>query len=334
MKNIFLSVTLLLAMSNIMAKSFDELVTDDDVKTEVKRLADEGDWRKLSQLEEYLNHENKVTDNGFPMVDIYYMGFREFIESQVTGPESWELLEKKARVWVTKFPKSPASHLALGEILQKHAWKIRGNGVASTVSEPQWEGLHKYTEMLRNHLLANRAIASRDPEWYTLMLAATKTLSLPESEYGALLNEGLTKFPNYYRLYFNASVVRLPKWGGSMTELEALLNKAAARFDVDKGDQIYALTYIRLLEEQLNSSYEPTRMNCDRVIRGSEKFSARFPTPYNYGNTVYIATICGKKDIAKKYFTKVGDIPANAKLWGGDPETAKVNFDRVKALAE
>lgn len=50
MKNIFLLAFLLVAMANSIGKTFDDLVTMNDVKAEVKQHAAVGNWDKLSQL--------------------------------------------------------------------------------------------------------------------------------------------------------------------------------------------------------------------------------------------------------------------------------------------
>lgn len=330
MRKTLLFISFMIALSHSVAAPHDGLVTVSQIRGAVRNLALDGNWAELTQLESNFNQPGRITDSGYPMADIYYMGFRDYIDARAYNLEGFPPLEAKIQQWIAAFPQSPAGHIALAEVLQKKMSSIRGGRFTSDLSDVEQAQLIESGIRMGQHLTRHKAVASQNPQWYVLMLAADGFHGNPDGDTRKLLNEGLTRYPHYYRLYYNGAVQMLPRWGGSFPKFDAYLASVGKGLGSDMSDQIYALTFLRLFENRMvDLAQDPVNMDCKRVARGMEKFTSRYPATLNFSSTIYLATLCGQKEIVKRYLPKVGDTPEGS-AWGRDPSARRAALARIR----
>jgi hypothetical protein len=120
------------------------------------------DFPALDKLATKLRTEKSRTPSGLWNLSVFYSNLNFAIaENDEKNTEAqWATIEGKLNRWVAAFPQSATAPIALAKAQALHAWALRGNGFASTVTPRGWEGFAKHMAVARNTLEANKKIRS------------------------------------------------------------------------------------------------------------------------------------------------------------------------------
>ena len=91
------------------------------------------------------------------------------------------------------------------------------------MKEEDWPPFNEYIEQARTALEQTRQIASRDPHWYVTMAVVARSQHWPDDTFREMLEEGLSRYPDYYPIYYSAVDFYSPKWNGSADAIEQFL---------------------------------------------------------------------------------------------------------------
>lgn len=188
----------------------------------------------------------------------------------------------------------PASTLAAHLLVDRHidvAFAHRGTGLASQVTEEGWRQYH--SEIASGMKLLTDTALPRDPVWYWAALMVSTYGRISTSDYLALLEEGASRYPNVYDIYF-ASIPRLqPKWGGS-TELYAYVADLAVRNTKDlDGISAYARVYWSVAETLGFDNFEEAAVDWPRMRDSFRDLTARRPARWNFDAFARFACLAG-----------------------------------------
>jgi ankyrin repeat protein len=212
----------------------------------------------------------------------------------------------------------PSSHLGVylrGQALVHYAWEARGSGWAHTVSEEGWELFHARLQRAKEDL---ETAATMEPcFWHahSELLNVAMGLGLPDSYADLHFNKAIEACPTDPTAYMRLSVMREPKWGGSIEEMIH-----AARMAVDTGlyeSPVPAViwdAHMNAIEYLPDEAYTAnfTQYFCDPAVR-DEIVSALEKTiernPYDYTDMtklLMLALWTNDRELARRQIGRLG----------------------------
>lgn len=181
------------------------------------------------------------------------------------------------------------------------AWAARGHGYAKSVSPQQWETFGLRLEMAAAGLREIRARAAGNPLWYSLALQLGGDQESPAEELDKLFDEGVKRFPDYLPLYSARLRKYMPRWGGTLGQVDVFIQTAADEHRGSLGpDEWYARLYSLYASMERDETNVFVDGNADwaRVADGFELLRRRYPRSDAIVND-YARLACSAKDEAK-----------------------------------
>lgn len=212
--------------------------------------------------------------SGRPATSAAYWAFREALPAQ-SGQRS--ITNEWISSWKSARPDSYFVVLAETRLIYSDAWRIRGNGPASSVSRESWEifrsKLREAEQVLKN--------APRDlkdtPLWHNLMLAVLLDLPEPRDTAAKVFLQAVTRWPEYYD-YYDLILTRLiPSWGGSWDQVEQFIDYWTNKQFSHEGFSLYARLYINLGAQGVTP--DQTRFDWRKMQRSFTDLTRRYPDP-------------------------------------------------------
>ncbi|MRH00627.1 cytoplasmic protein [Xanthomonas sontii] len=286
----------------------------------------QGDLAALEQLATLYRTKQARTSSGVWKLSVLHGGINRFYLLASYDKATLAEKERIAEQWVKTYPKSPTARLAYAEVLARRAWHRRGGGYANTVRAEDWAPFREGIEATRRYLEDNKQIASLDPEWYIKMEAIAKAQQWDDARFQALIDEGMTRYPEYYEIYFQAIEFYSPKWGGSAVDIERFARMAMERTRAREGQGLYARIYWyasqsiydeRLFTESL-ARWSTMRAGIDDVLKV-------YADEWNLQNFARFACLARDREKALELIERVRG-PTYTEVWKGEE-----NFQRCKA---
>jgi hypothetical protein len=268
----------------------------------VKKAFKENDFESLDKLAQKLRTEKSRTPSGLWNLSVFYANLPDgFLEGRTENTEAqWGEIESRINQWIAAAPQSAFAPIALAIAQQKHAWALRGNGFANTVTEKGWEGFTKYMRAASETLQANKKISSNDPQWYVEMLAVALAQNWKIEQYLALYEEAVAKEPLYYGTYFQAVERFLPMWGGDMQKVQNFATDAVRRTSSTDGQAMYARIYSVTVERIGGRTFfaEPHKSAIwIQIKNGFEDVLKKYPVDHNKNLYAKLACQIGEVDL-------------------------------------
>lgn len=259
------------------------------------------DFAQLEKVSALYRTTKNRTSSGLWLLTLFYGGINAAIaevekqahnDADVDAP--YRLLEAKTKRWAEQFPDLPTAHVTHSMVLIRHGWAYRGEGYASTVKPESWEPFFRYVAMAREHLEKYKAVAAIDPRWYEIMLLVAKAENWERDEFDRLLDEALGQEPLFYQTYFSALEYLLPKWHGSLAEIEAFAQDAVKRTLNQEGRGMYARIYWYASQTQFeNDIFKDSFAVWPSMKAGFDDVVSDYPDAWNYNNYAKFACLAG-----------------------------------------
>ena len=227
----------------------------------------------------------------------------------------WFETDKTLKQWIADFPESPTPHLAYATMLLKHGTAYRGNGFAKTVKPENWKPFQKLIEQARRYLEKAKNIASRDPQWYTLMAEVAVYQGWPEKQFAFLLAEAFEKQPLYYDTYFWAVRYYSPRWYGSVAAIETFARNALKRTRAQEGYAMYTRIYWAASQVEFNETlFRESQVNWQKMKRGIDDILNKYPDNWNLNNLAKFACLAKDKEEAATLLGRI-EHPLHRLVW-------------------
>lgn len=277
------------ALSLLVSEQFDRLnATTDDMRTSKARLPD-GRW-KLAFVTSGLQKGLAARDES-----------------------AWQRRLLLIDKWIAKTPDNAAPHLAKASLLISYAWDARGPGYADTVKEGDWVKFHQRLKQAREVLQSSSRVSGNSPVWYESMQTVATGQAWSEDDFQQLFQEGVSKEPTYYFLYFNAANYLLPRWHGSAAKLTKFVDSAVAATKKQEGETLYARIYWSLLWALRDETFSPGYADWRRMRDGFESITRDYPDNWNLNAFTYYACMAGDWKTAQRIGSKLTSVAVN--LW-------------------
>lgn len=283
----------------------------------VERLFSEEKFEELSMISKsYINDEER-TPSGTWKITFYYEGIESYARTLGKDEKKFDEAEEKALRWVKNQPNSSSGYIAYSSILIKRAWMYRGGGWATEVKKEAWEPFYKNIAKSKKYLYDSYKIASSDPCWYENMLRISTVESWEKESFNLLFNEAVEKYPYYYQNYFEAAGYLLPKWNGSISEVELFAQKSVELTNKKEKKGIYARIYWSLSQ---GMGGEPLFIGSDTIWsnmkNAMDDVLDKYPDQWNVNSFAYLSCWARDKDKTRNLLDKIKGEPI-IEAWGG-----------------
>lgn len=268
---------------------------------------------------------------GASRVGQFWNGIGEISSSNLSVAEAYYVqMDAMTRKWTLDHPASLLARLLYANSLSTHAWFLRGGGFADTVSQAGWAGFGKYLDQCIEVLRASAPLAARDSSWDDALLLAGRGRGWSTDKMRAVFEDGVAKNPDDDDLYFAMETDLLPKWGGSLEEVERFIASVTARMPTERGLEMYASMYAALsYEDVAQTLFTSTHVSWPKMKAGFEGQLARYPHVDHRNRYAYFACMANDRQVLAEQLRLIGD-GFNRAFWGSNPER---NFAACQAMA-
>lgn len=256
---------------------------------------------------DYLENARR-TSSGLWYLTLFDTGIMDFAFKLTRQGQPWDELEKKAAAWIEARPDSAAARVTYAKFLIQHAWQYRSGKTGSDLLK-NWLFNH-YIERAQKVLEESKSFASRDPRWYEAMFLVATAQNWKEDDFLALEQEGFSKFPYYYQMYFVAFDYHSPRWNGSEKQIEDFANRAITFTAEKDGRGMYARVYW-----YASQRYYGSRLFTDSAVTWNKMSDAindvlvQYPDQWNINNFAYFSCLAGDADKTRSLISRIQDAP-------------------------
>ena len=262
----------------------------DDELAERKRVREEAKWmfltslssNGLDELETLLKRyreKKERTPSGVWKLTVAYSSLDRLKADWSTArEESMKWTGQAIDAWAAKYPESPSPYLYRAAIMSTHARAVLNDKLARSTFPGGVDALKAKLEEARTYLAANQAIASKDPQWYVLMIRIMRYQGKPIGDILPIALEGAQRFPDFYEIYFEAARAIGQLSNSPQDDIETLANTAAKISEASLQNEIYARIYWVALQEVLNAKQlQDIKWDWNRMKASMNTVLARYP---------------------------------------------------------
>lgn len=267
------------------------------IEFQAQEYIGQGNWQGLEDMVNGLARTGERANDGRFQLYIATRGIADWLEL-------WD--EDQDASFIARFaeygeqvPNSRFQPILAAMQVHATAWRARGRGTSSTVSEEGWSLFKQRNATAWKMIMAAKPRSSALPVWYEQAILIGMDANVPDREIASIFHEGLQRFPGYYSLYFMYARQFSPRWGGDYETADAFINaQVAARTNPD-GEALYARLYWLLDQYGAGDPafFVESLVDWSRMRTGFELLMKQFPkSAWNQANLVAFA--CRANDAA------------------------------------
>lgn len=264
-----------------------ELVVRWAIDQQASELYAARDFEQLDKIYDDYASQSARTASGVWKASVMFIGLRNLVDKKQQYDQNEALLKQ----WLRDRPGSALAHQLRAQLMLNRAWAIRGGGYAFSVKSENWALFHKKVREARQYLEKNKKVASRNPHYYALMLSIIKA-EQGESDPWPTLEEGISKYPGYYEMYFAMLEYLLPTWHGDASQIEKFANMATERTGAIEGRSMYARIYWYASQTQYGDAlFLGSFAQWSKMKTSFEDVVERYPDQWNLQNFANFACL-------------------------------------------
>lgn len=262
---------------------------------------------------------------GYWKLEVLYGGLGN-PDADVYAPDAeWQYHIDKLKKWADERPASVTARVALANAYVGYAWRARGDGVASTVTE---EGCRLFRERLalaKTVLDDAKGMGPKCPHWYAVMMTVARGQGWGRESHERLLGEATTFEPSYTAYYEERATYLLPRWYGRAGEWVRFAEESAGRVGGKEG----SVLYYQIARSVAESSISEVRQNIflsgegvswARLRQGLEDLGQTYGASSHDENlSCLIAAASGDAKTSRELFDRIGD-NWDANVWRSHDE--------------
>lgn len=287
----------------------------DALVQEIDRMWAAEDYAGIEKIGAKLREDRRRFANSYWWLDMFY-GRIIFLRK---GEEE-KAIERYER-WAKESPESITAQVCYARALVTYAWRARGSGWASTVTDEGWrlfdERLQKAQQVIDN---ASK-LKETCPHLFAVQIYVAKGLGWDRAKFHKALEEAIEKEPTYGTYYPTAMTLMLPRWYGSPGEFEAWMAELTAKQPEKDQDRYYAwlLWMADKMREPEELVFAEGRLDWQRAKRGFEKWMVWRPGDFSIVQEyARLAVFANDRDAAREAFDILGGSYSDY-VWDNDP---------------
>ena len=295
-----------------LLKSFYEI---ENFKEDIYALYLKGDFQALEQKIANFRDNKLRFASGEWKLDAFYKAIKDKHDDQ-----SIDVLEAaiaKLNTWKETYPDSITPIVLLIHTYVDLAWEHRGSSKGKAVSKEGWKNFRKNIQLAAEIIAqTDEALASTDPRFYVASTSISLGLGSMKETLLHFLDKTTRYDPAYYDIHLVNSAYLLPRWTGSVGDIEKYSDEVVK---VTNDISNYARIAERVHRYTGRKGYNKFEFSWDKIQAGFESILDKYPTNF-YQLHAYAQMACyyNKYDIVKAISSKTGDLwnSEAKKIWG------------------
>ena len=320
---VFVTVASLVATPSVRAQTDIEL--RDAIRASVSQTFLSKNYALLEAQATEFRTTRSRTPSGLWKLTLFYAGIDSAISQATHGqPQNFKGVDSIVADWVAAYPDSPTAHIVQSEVLYYHAMAYRGRRPAISLHLDPWQPFRDLLATARANLEKHKAIASSDPQWYETMLNIGRLQNWEKQKFMHLLDEALSREPAFYQTYFAALDYLLPRWSGSIPEIEEFAASAAKRSSATDGSAMYARIYWYASQSQFGAGlFSNSMVRWPAMRTAFDDVIAKYPDVWNLNNFAKFACLANDAAKTKELLSKLGANNYVAQAWDSKEQFAQ-----------
>ena len=207
-----------------------QLLPSHAVSEQARAVLLKRDFKALDEMAAGFQKRHTLQADGQPAAEAMYDGLKSPVYcGETADDEKWNAQAEALAQWRAASPASPAARLAAADFELASAWRARGSGPGSTLTEQQVDGMRQHAEQARRMLYEMPKAAKADERWYVIALAVALVQGQDAAQYNRLFDEAVKRFPNSYGIHYAKLEYLSPNWHGSLEQQRAFIAESANR---------------------------------------------------------------------------------------------------------
>jgi hypothetical protein len=158
--------------------------------------------------------------------------------------------------------------------------------------------------------MEHKAVASRDPYWYELMIKVATAEGWNIQDFNALVDEATSRYPYFYQVYFAAINYLTPKWHGSREEIENFAQRAVKNTRKVEGEAIYSRIYWVASQSNYGDNlFTDSNVVWSRMSKSIDDVLKRYPDQWNINNFAYFSCLAGDAEKTSGLMSRITGRP-------------------------
>jgi hypothetical protein len=230
----------------------------------------------------------------------------------------WKMFFDSLNQWVAAKPESAAARISLAQAYMGYAWRARGGGYASSVTNKGWEQFRERVGMASATLAEAARLKEKCPYWYEQMQTVALAEGWDKSQARELMEQAVTFEPDFYHFYREHANSLQTKWYGDEGELESFAEEVSDRAGGQKGDILYfEITSLKACQCDAEKDVLQD-MSWPRIKRGYAALEQMYGVSNLKRNRfASMAVKAGDKEAARNAFAEMGT-EWDKEVWNND----------------
>jgi hypothetical protein len=217
----------------------EKLQTDLEYQSPIKQYFSQGNYDQLEKtIKEAREGKGRVVGGTWKVLEFYYAIYETFLGPNADESD-WKMTFDSLNKWIAAKPESAAARLSLAQAYTGYAWRARGGGYASTVTDRGWDLFRERFGMASATLVEAARLKEKCPYWYEIMQTVAHAQGWDKSQARELMEQAVAFEPDYYHFYREHANSLQTKWYGDEGELESFAEEVSGRVGGQKGDILY-----------------------------------------------------------------------------------------------
>jgi hypothetical protein len=230
---------------------------------DVQNLVQKADYEQLeSRAHAYRTSKVRFTNSTLKL-RAFYSAFRRFPRDR--DDIDWIQFIQSVENWVRQKPESVTAKIALAETYDGYAWKARGGGWATKVTQKGYQLMQERLAVAGRIINEAKLLPQKCPGWYGTALGLGLGTQMPRKDYDSLFAEAVRSVPEYDAIYDYTAYYLLPRWYGQPGEWESFAGTMTQRSDIPNAKEIFAKIVLYLhsmgcFESEFSSSLQSSAL--------------------------------------------------------------------------
>ena len=268
-----------------------------------------GDFAWLEKhLNDYRKTKERVQGGVWLLHAVYVALERPEFNSTDSTDDKWNTHFDNLQKWKSAYPDSISARIAIAESWIEYAWKARGGGPASSVSDANFKIFGQRINEAARELFEAKELQQKCPEWYYAALLAARALSVERIDYDRIYDEGAKFEPNYYYLHREKATYLLPRWSGNEGDWPKFAEEASNNVGGDEGKMLYFILVADMYWAYRSKIFRENNLSWDRIKVGFNAMQQTYgASDTRLNDFASLAVLAEDFDSAKTAFDAIGD---------------------------
>jgi hypothetical protein len=302
------------------------LQTELEYQSPIKQYFSEGNYDQLEKtIKEAREGKGRVLGGTWKVLEFYFAIHETFLGAN-PDESDWKMFFDSLNKWIAVKPESAAARISLAQAYMGYAWRARGNGYASSVTDKGWDLFGERVGLASATLAEAARLKEKCPYWYEGMQTVALAQGWDKSQTRELLEQAVTFEPDYYHFYREHANSLQTKWYGDEGELESFAEEVSDRIGGEKGDILYfEITSLKACQCDAKQT-AMQHMSWPRIKRGYAALEQLYGVSSLKRNRfASMAVKAGDKEAAREAIVAIGT------EWDKDVWLSSEKFENAKS---